>query len=57
MILVVARIGLDGLLGTEALQFTPSAGFKDRTIVARGLVDAAVTSTETGSSCGCSPGH
>ena len=59
MILVVASIGSDGLLGTEALQscLPPSAGFKDGTIVGGRLVDAPVTSTETGSSHGCSPDH
>ena len=34
-----------------------SAGFTDGTIVGGGPIDPAVTSTETGSSRGCSPDH
>ena len=57
MLLVVASIGLDGLLGMEALKscLPPPAGFKDRTIVGGRPVDAAVASTETGLRCGRSP--
>ena len=56
MILVVASIGSAGN-GGFAVMFAPSAGFTDGTIVGGGPVDAAVTSTETGSSCGCLPDH
>ena len=43
-------IGWSAGNGGFAVVFAPSAGFTDGTIV-----DAAVTSTETGSSRGCSP--
>ena len=43
--------------GGFAVVFSPSAGFTDGTIVGGGPVDDAVTSTETGSSRGCSPDH
>ena len=53
-------IGSDGLLGTEALQSSLPHQLdliKDGTIVGGGPVDTPVTSTETGSSRGCSPDH
>ena len=53
MILVVASIGSDGLLGTEALQSCSPHQLD----VGGGPVDAPVTSKEAGSSRGCSPDH
>ena len=43
--------------GGSAVVFTPSARFADGIIAGGGPVDAAVTSTETGSSRGCLSDH